>query len=781
MANTKNKNAKATATNQLNSNVKMKKALPKPRVKQKKSNQLPKDNTTTTNDKENPKQIDKSAVPSTTTIESNLFQCNLCQTDFSEIKLLESHVRQCHFIENPYACSCCLETQEFWDLKDFLRHTNETHSNVVAGLSFKCRHCTDTFSDENTFIQHDQLHDKDTIDFRSKLNDCYECGDNFATLNELIIHQRLHNNAAKPYNCDQCSYSFTRSEDYNIHRRLHQGIDIFECLYCERLFAQAKNLSQHIRRAHQDSVDPNNMIIIEEIVGQYMRKTHDEQQEIELNENRTISELPMEVLPIAETTLMSNGNSEIVPKFQCFLCDLAFVKEKSLQIHCRRNHNGQYTDEQLREATDKQSTPVKANIPKNRQYSCSLSCDTKPFTTKYELFEHLQQKHAADKPYKCRECQRTFATTKTLSKHIEVHDRNRRPTCKYCGLQFVQFHSMVKHQKRHEGDAIHLCPICSMPFQAEKFLQRHMRVHANGKPHKCTHCDKTFAQSCDKMKHMRIHTGERPYSCTVCGKTFAHLTSINKHSFVHTNERAFQCSVCGKSFQHKSNLVVHMRMHTGERPYRCTVCAKTFYASGHYNDHMRIHSGTKSYRCDVCDKAFVHQSSYQKHKKVHTGEKPNRCQLCDKRFSQPGHLKEHMRIHTGEKPYQCRECVKSFRRSDALQSHMKIHRGDKQGSGSAVINQNTVPQPVAITTILDYQQPAAILLENTQMTPTTANVTATVREAAEDFTEFIKFDNTNFLNAVDTTPTTTTIAIVPNNTMLTMDDNFNAFTYHFQL
>lgn len=796
MANTRKSKAKVSPSKSATPNKrifksKIKQAVPKQEEKKIISKISSKDETSNISlIKSNPDKISEhNENNSTPIIESNKFQCNLCETFFNDIQLLETHVRQLHFDEKPFKCNFCHANHDFWDLKEFLSHTNEMHLNV-AGLSFKCRYCNDTFIDEQKFIIHDQQHSKDTIiDSMIKLNDCHECGENFKTINELNFHRRSHNNTAKPYTCETCKRSFTRTEDYSIHRRLHEGVDVFECIYCERLFAQAKNLSQHIRRAHQECVDPNSMTVIEEVVCQYMRqKQDDKQQRPELNEIRQISE-PPPLIPLRENVITASdimpvsNDDEIVRNFKCFLCDLAFVKEKTLQIHCRRNHNGKYTDKQLHDAIEKALQPMLIVQENETKYLCPVNCDTPSFTNKSKLIEHLIVKHDGDKPYKCTECKRIFAVAKTLSKHIEIHQKNERPTCKYCGLVFVQYHSMLKHQKRHEGDTIHRCTICSMPFQDEKFLARHMRIHAYGKPHKCTYCDKSFAQSCDKMKHMRIHTGERPYSCNICGKTFAHLTSIKKHSFVHTNERAFQCSVCGKSFQHKSNLVVHIRTHTGERPYKCDICSKSFYASGHYNDHMRIHSGTKNYTCNVCDKKFVHQSSYQKHKRVHTGEKPHHCQLCNKRFSQPGHFKEHMRIHTNEKPYRCRECDKSFRRSDALQTHMKIHRDDINGGGNVEKKSEVTVTNVNLCTDLvstSNYQPSIIALENHQQpSEMSANVTATnpttVVVRTEDFSELIKFDNSNFLN-VDSTA----IAVVQNNNVV-LDDTFNAFSYHFQL
>lgn len=723
------------------------------------------------------------------------FQCTVCQYPSDEIASLETHIRT-HFDEQPYTCTKCT-TSTFWNVKELLSHTDRCHKDGnLSSPTFSCRYCDRIFTKRRPFIDHDREHSANN---GGQQYDCHECGATFETAEDFNLHRRGHI-TSKPYNCAQCARSFTRSEDYNIHMRLHQGCDVFECVFCSRLFAQAKNLSLHIRRMHEPLVDPNRMLVIEQMVYRDMRQNETTLAKSDRREEamQIVEKFEPEPPALPPDPGPIDCPDEPVRRFACFLCTLAFVKVKSLEIHCRRNHKGQYTDKQLQEVEQKVTMP-----PSVDPHPCPACAQS--FPSRASLIDHLKSAHDGTKPFKCAVCSGTFSTAKTLSKHADTH-ANVRPKCKYCGLSFVQMHSMLKHQRRHEGDTVLWCSVCSMPFQNAKFLQRHMRTHAEGKPHKCTYCDKRFAQSCDKQKHQRIHTGERPYPCSLCGKTFAHLTSIKKHMFVHTKERPHQCSVCGKSFQHNSNLVVHMRMHTGERPYVCAVCTKSFYTSGHLTDHMRIHTGTRNYRCIVCEKSFVHQSSFQKHKRVHTGEKPHHCKLCDKRFSQPGHYREHMRIHTGEKPFRCRMCEKTFRRADALQIHMKVHRGEttKKRTGTKVQelvygmvgedgdggnrHETTVIQTVEAMTnendgnyvvvgtnesthiLGELQDSAEKQVDGGLPTNMGGNATA-VRN--DDLSEMIKFENADFMS-VDPTA----IAVVHNGVL---DDSFNAFSYHFQL
>lgn len=637
-----------------------------------------------------------------------MFQCGLCQMTFSEINQLEIHARS-HFDEEPYVCSICFD--KYSDARLLIEHGKTKH--IASMLQYSCRYCDEMFPSDRQFLDHDQKHKNE------KPFDCSECGDGFWSSSALHSHKRMHF-GDKPYCCTQCKRRFTRSEDLYTHLRVHKGLAVFECTLCDRMFAHAKNLSNHLQRTHKNKFMPDELLLIDFVVdGEVNAVAEKKSNQIDKDATntepgetynldvvslvKTITKEPPPLVPFHHKP-NTNTNHNTLPimtssgsiiqsclfrKYKCPLCKLAFVKFKSLEIHCKRNHDGKYDLAHLKEiqrkvdaqdeTADKEKNQPIEEMTENRTIAVVIPrvqncpCCSKTFANRPELIGHLKSDHNGDKPFKCAECSMTFSRSKTLSEHVAVHSEKRHK-CKYCGLTFMQIHSLQKHLKRHEGEQLQYCAVCQIPYCDAKDLQRHMRTHAEGKPHKCNYCEKRFAQSCDKIKHERVHTGERPYSCNDCGKTFAHLTSIKKHRFVHSGERPFQCTVCGKSFQHNSNLVVHTRTHTGERPYKCKLCDKSFYASGHFADHMKIHSGKKNYKCDVCDKSFLHQSSFQKHKKTHTGEKPYHCVQCDRRFSQPGHFKEHVRIHTGEKPFKCKLCTKAFRRSDALQGHMKTHQ-----------------------------------------------------------------------------------------------------------
>lgn len=651
----------------------------------------------------------KKLADSTSTAANKIFQCSICLHSFEEIAALDIHIR-IHLATDPYICSVChAKYQRIQQLFSHITisHTDEDHPR------FACHYCGIVFDTAKLFSEHDEQHKGGKTE---KTYLCDECNQSCLSLDDLNAHKRIHADARKSYSCLHCVGCFSRSEDLHIHMRVHKGKSVFKCATCGRMFAQAKNLSSHVQRIHKGCFHSDELLLIDFVVDSEVHERErlgsfnkavgevyclDVVSMVKALSASTESRVVLGASPTKEVIMIyqpitiecadgSFRQSELIRKYRCPLCPLAFVKIITLQIHCKRNHIGLYDMEQIKEIERRGNEAAEAWLQKSNTPPVPLTLDCpgckSQFDSHPELINHLKSNHDSSTPFKCADCEVKFSQALALTKHVAVHFRAIDPVhkCPYCNIAFQQLTSLQKHVKRHEGATAAPCSVCGIPYKDDKDFQRHMRTHAEGKPHKCDHCEKRFAQSCDKNKHMRIHTGERPYSCKVCDKTFGHLTSYKKHQFVHTGERPFQCTVCGKSFQHNSNLVVHSRMHTGERPYKCTVCEKTFYASGHYTDHMKIHVGVRNYKCEVCPKSFLHLSSFQKHKRTHSGEKPFHCTMCDRRFSQPGHYKEHIRIHTGERPYKCTTCEKTFRRSDALQGHLKTHIEQAPATGKTV-------------------------------------------------------------------------------------------------
>ncbi|XP_069089492.1 zinc finger protein 514-like isoform X1 [Pleurodeles waltl] len=134
-----------------------------------------------------------------------------------------------------------------------------------------------------------------------------------------------------------------------------------------------------------------------------------------------------------------------------------------------------------------------------------------------------------------------------------------------CGAGFDVFAAPVVPRAVTHEEKPYKCKDCQKSFGKKSNLIIHQRTHTGEKPYKCAQCDKGFSHKSNLNQHQTTHTGERPFQCTFCEKRFSHKVSRNLHQRTHTGERPYKCSVCGKCFRRNSHLSQHIKTHSGEK------------------------------------------------------------------------------------------------------------------------------------------------------------------------------------------------------------------------
>ena len=107
--------------------------------------------------------------------------------------------------------------------------------------------------------------------------------------------------------------------------------------------------------------------------------------------------------------------------------------------------------------------------------------------------------------------------------------------CIYCSYRSKYKHNVALHVRTHSGFKPYKCKECNATFAQVSNLNRHIRVHTGYKPYKCTECEYACSDKSSIQNHMRTHTGDRPYKCQLCHKAFRTSSSLSRHTLTHNS------------------------------------------------------------------------------------------------------------------------------------------------------------------------------------------------------------------------------------------------------
>ncbi|TRY94734.1 hypothetical protein DNTS_021622, partial [Danionella cerebrum] len=659
-------------------------------------------------------------------------KCNICNKVFTQVGVLQKHLKVQHKTKKSYSCTICSKCFRFpCDLES---HKSRHDTNCP----YVCDICEYRFPSQKSLTVHQGLshgptHLPNSHVKRSGVYRCEPCGRSYSLKGSYTKHCRLkHGNAdqtngepkkpsvdlspgtekqgsdedesaadfendsdndsdSAPYfPCHVCGKTFPTSESLEDHQRCHLGEKPFECEECGKCFLHLTSL-QHHQRCHKSEFQCRlcgkgfvSLFSLRKHKQGHMRKGAFQCTKCSLSFTRA-SYL---------TEHMAFHKDE---NFPCDLCEETFSCKTSRAEH-RKVHSEQEKlpplippkqPETQKEPPANYSKSTSRNDREQHKLRCGI-CQGR-FPDPEQLSEHGCNS-AKERPYSCPECNKHFLHGSHLKKHQLSHQLSagRGYQCNHCSMRFTHHHLFLNHLQSHNTEKashsskfpntdetnkfakIYQCPICPLSFYQALDLANHLSVHS----HMCAVCNMTFPTQNDLDEHEQCHlTAATQYECTECGDDFIGSDAFRKHRCINPNTRVAPPVLFSKKRSSKSQFQADEEedVDVGEDFIICPICKQRFSSNSSLMEHhKKHHEVSRPFKCLVCEKTFSQKRYLTQHQQTHNA-RPYKCTVCSESFKTETSLAYHSKLHDPKRQYHCPICNRNYLTEKDLSKHKLKH------------------------------------------------------------------------------------------------------------
>uniref|UniRef100_UPI00358E40A8 zinc finger protein ZFAT-like n=1 Tax=Myxine glutinosa TaxID=7769 RepID=UPI00358E40A8 len=584
---------------------------------------------------------------------------------------------------------------------------------------FSCHHCGKIFKFKHSLQTHIRIHTQEKP-FR-----CEQCDYASAIKSNLVVHQRKH--TGEVFTCGSCTFTCRSRGHLKVHiERVHQQLK-HNCAFCQKRYADVKNLMKHIRETHElqnkevsacyaelqlQTRAGRRELLYTCAVCQRSFKSRLERDRHTLGhglgpERPFVCELCGYVAGWRQG--LHNHVRRHYFAYVCAFCGSFFVSATRLQVHLAEDHTDKesepfeisleqsfcilHPEEDQEESSDgfnfeepkDENTMVEEQVDGHLELKGSSNVmttgtndaivqgvaetsgtDTNKKGTS-EQSEQLKQQPSAFRSILQELPKRSLSLALFKKLHSEFGDLE----CEYCGKLFWYAAHLVTHKRVHTREHPFHCPECSYTSATKNCLRRHIEQRHSAETQYCNEPSCAYSTT-DKYKmqaHTRAHHfSDKTYSCPGCEKSFVDDRRFKIHVLKwHPDVPTSVLSEClGKRVQVKGGI--------GKRASHCPICQKLFRKGGvDLQRHIWAHQGVKPYKCQHCDYATCNQSNLRSHEERHQPDRTHLCDICGKNFRSKATLSSHKQLHSRVRRLVCGQCDYTAATKAHLQRHMEQH------------------------------------------------------------------------------------------------------------